>query len=235
MNQQQTSFSQGLSAAASRTILRNVYIWMTLGLIITGVISLMVANNPQMVYAIASNTGLLMGLIIGQVALVWFLSASIHKLSTGVAAALFALYSGLNGVTLSFIFLLYTASSIATVFFITAGTFAAMSMYAMTTKRSLEGWGHYLMMGLIGVIIASVVNIFLRSEGMYFIISIAGVLLFTALTAYDTQQIKKMSEKLTGEVGEEDFVRLSILGALRLYLDFINLFLYLLRLLGNRR
>jgi len=208
---------------------------MTLGLALTGVIALGVANNPPLLQAIFTNTGLFFGIIIAQLAMVWILSASIMKLNTTAATLMFAGYAALNGLSLSIIFLAYTGTSIASVFFITAGTFGAMSLYAITTKRDLSGWGNYLFMALIGLVVASLVNVFLRSDGMSFIISIVGVLLFTALTAYDTQAIKKMSDYYGDGVGEENYVRLSILGALKLYLDFINLFLYLLRILGNRK
>jgi len=208
---------------------------MTLGLALTGVIALGVANNPPLLQAIFTNTGLFFGIIIAQLAMVWILSASIMKLNTTVATLMFAGYAALNGLSLSIIFLAYTGASIASVFFITAGTFGAMSLYAITTKRDLSGWGNYLFMALIGLVVASLVNVFLRSDGMSFIISIVGVLLFTALTAFDTQAIKKMSDYYGDGVGEENYVRLSILGALKLYLDFINLFLYLLRILGNRK
>jgi len=208
---------------------------MTLGLALTGVSALGVANNPPLLQAIFTNTGLFFGIIIAQLAMVWILSASIMKLNTTVATLMFAGYAALNGLSLSIIFLAYTGASIASVFFITAGTFGAMSLYAITTKRDLSGWGNYLFMALIGLVVASLVNVFLRSDGMSFIISIVGVLLFTALTAYDTQAIKKMSDYYGDGVGEENYVRLSILGALKLYLDFINLFLYLLRILGNRK
>jgi len=235
MSQFSNAFEQSRSATLSRNILRNVYLWMTLGLALTGVIALGVANNPPLLQAIFTNTGLFFGIIIAQLAMVWILSASIMKLNTTVATLMFAGYAALNGLSLSIIFLAYTGASIASVFFITAGTFGAMSLYAITTKRDLSGWGNYLFMALIGLVVASLVNVFLRSDGMSFIISIVGVLLFTALTAYDTQAIKKMSDYYGDGVGEENYVRLSILGALKLYLDFINLFLYLLRILGNRK
>ena len=235
MNQYSNAFEAERSAIASRSIMRNVYIWMTLGLALTGVIAGGVANNPSIYQALFSNVGLFYGLIIGQLVMVWFLSAKIMTLGTTTATLLFAVYAALNGVTLSMIFLIYTAESIAQVFFITAGTFAVMSIYAVTTKRDLSGLGTYLFMGLIGLIVASVVNMLLRSDSFGFLISIVGVLLFTGLTAYDTQQIKRMSDSYGSGVGEQDYVRLSILGALKLYLDFINLFLYLLRFMGRRR
>lgn len=218
-----------------RSILRNVYLWMALGLAITGVVAAYVAGNTQLVRAIVMNRGLFFGLIIGELALVWFLSARIGSMSPTAATLSFAVYSILNGVTLSIIFLAYTAVSIATTFFVAAATFAALGVYAITTKRELGGIGQYLFAGLIGIIIASVVNIFLGSQTLDYIISFIGVFLFMGLTAYDTQHIKRMSAQMSDSIGEDDYVRVSIMGALRLYLDFINLFLFLLRFLGNRR
>jgi FtsH-binding integral membrane protein len=235
MNQYTNAFEQTRSMTMTRNILRNVYVWMTLGLAITGVVAFGVANNESLLRAIFSNQVFFFGIIIAQLAMVFVLSGMIMKLSAMVATLLFAGYSALNGLSLSIIFLAYTGTSIAQVFFITAGTFAAMSLYAVTTKKDLSGWGNYLFMGLIGIVIASLVNLFLRSDGMSFIISIIGVLLFTGLTAYDTQKIKRMSDYYGDGVGEENYIRLSILGALKLYLDFINLFLFMLRLLGNRK
>lgn len=235
MNQYTNAFEQARSVTMTRNILRNVYVWMTLGLALTGVIAFGVANNESLLRAIYSNQVFFFGIIIAQLVMVFVLSGMIMKLSAMMATLLFAGYAALNGLSLSIIFLAYTGASIAQVFFITAGTFGAMSLYAITTKKDLSSWGSYLFMGLIGLIIASLVNVFLRSDGMSFIISIFGVLLFTGLTAYDTQHIKKMSDYYGDGVSEENYVRLSILGALKLYLDFINLFLYLLRLLGNRK
>lgn len=235
MNQYTNAFEQTKSMTMTRNILRNVYIWMTLGLALTGVIAFGVSNNESLLRAIYSNQIFFFGIIIAQLAMVFILSGMIMKLSAMMATLLFAGYAALNGLSLSIIFLAYTGTSIAQVFFITAGTFGAMSFYAITTKRDLSNWGSYLFMGLIGLIIASLVNVFLRSDSMSFIISIFGVLLFTGLTAYDTQHIKKMSDYYGDGVSEENYIRLSILGALKLYLDFINLFLYLLRLMGNRK
>lgn len=218
-----------------RSIIRNSFIWMAAALALTGVVALFVSGSPSIVRAIFGNPILFFGLMIGELALVWWLSARVLTMDTSTATLAFAGYAALNGLTLSIIFLAYTGASIVSTFFITAGTFAGMSIYAMTTKRSLAGWGNYLFMGLIGIIIASVVNIFLRSSGLYWIISVAGVLLFTGLTAYDVQRIKAWSDRAGDSIGEEDYVRWSIRGALKLYLDFINLFLFLLRILGRRR
>ena len=156
-------------------------------------------------------------------------------MSPGTATIAFSAYAALNGVTLSLIFLAYTGTSIASAFFITAGTFGAMSLYAVTTKRDLSGLGYYLTMGLIGIIIASIVNMFLRSPGMEWMISVVGVLLFVGLTAYDTQIIKTWNKETAYTADESLFIRISIMGALKLYLDFINLFLFFLRFFGRRR
>jgi len=217
-----------------RSILRNVYIWMTLGLALTGVVALYVAGNPDLLRALVLNRMVFFGLILGEFALVFFLSARIMTMSPSAATLSFAGYSILNGITLSVVFLAYTGSSIAQAFFVAASTFAALSIYATTTKRELAGMGQYLFAGLIGIIIASLLNMFLRSSGLDYIISFVGVFLFMGLTAYDTQAIKRMSAELSNSTDEADYIRVSIMGALRLYLDFINLFLYLLRFLGRR-
>ncbi|MDA3947980.1 MAG: Bax inhibitor-1/YccA family protein [Spirochaeta sp.] len=229
--------SQALQSAAERerSILRNVYTWMTLGLAITGVVAMYVSGNTQLVRTIVMNRGLFFGLIIGELALVWILSANIHRMSPTAATLSFAGYALLNGVTLSVIFLAYTGVSIATTFFVTAGTFGALSLYAVTTNRDLGGMGQYLFAGLIGIIIASVVNMFLGSATLDYAISFIGVFLFMGLTAYDTQMIKRWSDQMGNSADEADYMRVSIMGALKLYLDFINLFLFLLRFLGNRR
>jgi FtsH-binding integral membrane protein len=229
------NFTLTSAAARERSILKNVYIWMTIGLAITGIVAYGVATNPRLLQSIFSSQFTFFAILIAQVVLVMFLSARIMSMSVSTATICFAVYAALNGLTMSLIFIVYTYSSIASTFFITAGTFAGMSVYAITTKRDLSGLGTYLVMGLWGLIIASVVNIFLNSSGLNWLISFAGVAIFTGLTAYDTQIIKKWNDG-SGAVSDEGvFVRLSIIGALRLYLDFINLFLHLLRLLGRRR
>ncbi len=220
-----------------RTILRNVYLWMSGGLALSGIVALMVANSPALLQAVAQFFLLL---VIGEFALVWFLSARIQNMSPGGAALAFSGYAGLNGLTLGLIIAAYVygspsgAAVVAQTFFVTAGTFAAVSVWAMTTPRSLVGMGRYLMMGLIGLIIASVVNIFFASGWLDWIISYAGVAIFIGLTAYDTQMIAGWSRELTGNVSEGDYVRISIQGALKLYLDFVNLFLFMLRIFGRR-
>lgn len=225
----------GTAAVAERSVLRNVYIWMTLGLAITGTVALYVAGNPQLMRSIVLNPGLFFGLIIAQLVLVFVLSARVHAMSPTAATLAFAGYSVLNGVTLSTIFLAYTAASISQAFFVAAATFGVLSFYAVTTKRDLGGLGQYLFAGLIGLIIASVVNMFLGSSSFEYAISFFGVFLFMGLTAYDTQIIKNWSRQLGNSADEADYMRVSIMGALKLYLDFINLFLFLLRFMGNRR
>ncbi len=222
------------SAVMSRNLLRNVYIWMAMGLAITGIVAYGVSQNESLLRMLYQNNGMLILLMV-EIGLVWFLSARIMQMSPMAATIAFAVYASLNGVTISFIFLLYTGQLISTTFFITAGMFGAMSLYAIFTKSDLSSWGSFLFMGLIGMIIASLVNFFLRSEALYYIISYIGVAVFLGLTAFDTQRIKKMSDALSEDIGEPDYIRLSIFGALRLYLDFINIFLFLLRIFGGRK
>ena len=220
--------------ARVNSFIRSVYNWMAIGLGITGFIAYYVANTESLRQLIFGNQILFFGLIIAEFGLVIAISARIQKMQASTATALFVLYSALNGATLSLIFLIYTASSITSTFFICAGTFVACSIYGWTTKRDLTSVGGFMTMGLIGIIIASVVNIFLRSSAMYMIISYIGVIVFVGLTAYDTQHLKNMA--MTQPDGLEAGVvrKGAILGALKLYLDFINLFLMLLRIFGNR-
>jgi len=217
-----------------RNILRNVYLWMTAGLALTGVVSFAVAGNPALMRTLVSTPFLFFALIIGELVLVLYLSARINQMSASRATLAFAGYSILNGITLSVIFLAYTGAEISLAFFTAAGTFAGMSLYAMTTKRDLSGIGHYLIMGLWGIIIASVINLFLRSASLYYMISYIGVFVFIGLTAYDTQMIKRWNESFGTSISEEQYVKLSILGALKLYLDFLNMFLFMLRIFGRR-
>lgn len=213
-----------------RQSVTRAFVWMTLGLAITGLTALFVADS-NLIEVIFSSGSFWM-LVIAELAVVWFLSSRVMTLSMPVATAAFALYSLLNGVTLSPIFLVYTGESIASTFFITAGTFAAMAIFGYTTKRDLSSWGSYMMMGLIGLIIASLVNMFVGSSLLMWVVSYLGVLIFVGLTAYDTQQIKAMIANSVGD--EEQTKKVALLGALHLYLDFINLFIYLLRLFGRR-
>lgn len=219
-------------ALASRVsaVMKRVYIKMALALIVTGLVAWLTANNEAMLNLLYANRASIWILALVEVGLVLFISARINKISNATATALFYLFAVVNGLTLSFIFIAYTHQSIANVFFITAGTFGAMSAYGYLTNRDLSRMGSFLIMALIGLIIASVVNIFMHSEGLYWIISIVGVLLFVGLTAWDTQQVKRMAEMAPAE----SLSKIATIGALSLYLDFINLFIYLLRILGNR-
>jgi len=235
-NQYYNALSRERELEASRAfpmLMRKVYIWMSLALVITGFAAYLVATSPALVSVIFSNSLVFWGLIIGELALVLGLSAAINRLSLTTATLMFVLYSVINGITLSSIFLVYTASSIVSVFFITAGTFAAMAAYGYFTKSDLTSVGKFLFMALIGIIIASIVNIFMKSSGLSMIISYAGVLIFVGLTAYDTQKIKEMLMQAPDM--SESVQKMALLGALTLYLDFINLFLHLLRILGDRR
>ncbi len=210
-----------------------VYNWMGLGLATTAVVALLTASSPALLSFIFGNQLVFLGLIIAELGLVFILSAGIGKMQATTAALMFFFYSALNGLTLSAILLAYTSASIANTFFVTAGTFALMSFYGYATKRDLTSWGSFLFMGLIGVVLASVVNLFLMSEAIYWLMTYAGVIVFVGLSAYDAQQIKQMA--LHG-FGDEEIERKSaVIGALRLYLDFINLFLMLLNILGRRR
>ncbi len=228
------SISNAYAKAAQATLFRNVYTWMSLALLLTGLTALVVVGSPALLSLIFSSQFTFWGLLIAELALVWYVSARINQLSFMTAGTLFVLYSVLNGATLSVIFLVYTAESIASTFFITAGTFGAMSLIGYFTKKDLSSWGNLLFMGLVGLIIASVVNIFMKSETLYWILSYAGVLIFVGLTMYGAQKIKKMLS--AEDIQLNDTTRkIALMGALTLYLDFINLFLYLLRILGSRK
>ena len=220
-------------SAAFPALMRKVYLWMTMALAITGLTAYIVATNATLLTMIYSSPVVMWGLIIAELAIVIGVSAAINKLSLPVATMLFVLYSVINGVVMSSIFLVYTMTSIASVFFITAGTFAVMAFIGYTTKTDLTSMGKILMMAIIGLIIASLVNVFfVKSSGFDLIISYVGVLIFVGLTAYDSQKIKQMLEMApdTSEASQ----KLALVGALSLYLDFINLFIYLLRILGKR-
>ncbi|MCS6823153.1 MAG: Bax inhibitor-1/YccA family protein [Cytophagaceae bacterium] len=210
-----------------------VYYWMAAALGLTGLTSMFVVSSENLLYAIASNQILFYGLIIGEIGLVMFLTSRVHKMTAQNAMIMFLTYSILNGITLSVIFLIYTAESIASTFFITAGTFAGMSAYGYYSKKDLTKIGNIVLMAICGLILASIVNIFLNSSALYWISTFAGVIIFTALTAYDTQKIKNLS--MYGAQATDEGKKLAIMGALTLYLDFINLFLHLLRIFGRRR
>lgn len=224
---------EGSLSLAFPALMRKVYVWMTLALVLTGITAYGVASSPGLMMTIIQTPAVMWGLIIAELAIVIAISAAINRLSLTTATLLFVLYSVLNGATFSLIFAVYTMSSIANVFFITAGTFGVMAAYGYFTKRDLSSWGKLLLMALIGLIIATLVNVFLvKSSGFDLILSYAGVLIFVGLTAYDTQKIKQMLAMQT-DMGE-GAQKVALLGALSLYLDFINLFLYLLRIFGRR-
>ena len=201
---------------------------MATGLTITAIVAMITSSTPALVQAILGNGILFFGLLIVELVMVWYLAAEVEKMSVPAATATFIGYSALNGLTLSLIFLLYIATSIASTFAITAGTFAVMSIYGYTTKRDLTSFGSLLFMGLIGIIIASIINMFFFNQTVYWIITYIGILIFVGLTAYDTQRMKNMA--MLGAEGTLEFRKEAIIGALALYLDFINLFLLLLRL-----
>ena len=232
---QETGFAynekeRGLSNVFS-ALMRKVYVWMTFALIITGVTAYGVASSPTLLTTIYTNSAIMWGLIIAEFVLVFAISGAINRLSLSTATLLFILYSVLNGATLSSIFVHYEMTCIAKVFFITAGTFGAMAFYGYTTKRDLTSIGKILFMALIGLIIATVVNMFLKSPGFDYILSYVGVAVFVGLTAWDSQKIKQMLQMQYDM--SEGAQKLALLGALTLYLDFINLFLYLLRIFGG--
>jgi FtsH-binding integral membrane protein len=231
MNQYEPDYARaaGQIVVIQNSLIRQVYAWMGAGLTITALLALVTVSSPTLLNAITGNRLIFYGLVFGELALVFTLAGAINRLSATAATMLFIAYSALNGVTLSVITLVYTANSIASTFVITAGMFGAMSAYGYMTRRDLTSWGSFLFMGLIGVVIASVVNIFVGSSTVSWFISGIGIIVFTGLTAYDTWKIKAMA---AGGIGGR---KPAILGALTLYLDFINLFLMLLRFTGSRR
>ena len=208
-----------------------VYGWMAVGLGLTAVVAFAVAGSPDILRALVGNRLVFFGLVIAELGLVFYLSARADRLAPGTAAGLFTLYSALNGVTLSVILLAYTGESVTTTFVVTAGMFGALALFGSTTQRSLAGAGQFFMMGLVGVILASIVGMFWQSDALQFLISVVGVIVFTGLTAWDAQRLKQMAVALPeGQVGAY-----AVVGALSLYLNFINLFLMLLRFTGSRR
>jgi FtsH-binding integral membrane protein len=223
------------------TFIRSVYNWMAIGLALTGFVAFYVSHSEAMLgllFEVVGNqlkpTMLFYGLIIGELALVFSLASRVSKIQASTATALFVLYAALNGATLSSIFLIYTQSSITSVFFICAATFIACSIYGMITKRDLTSMGQFMFMGLIGIIIASVVNFFLQSSGMSMIISYIGVIVFVGLTAYDTQKLKTMALTQPADLDAGVVRKGAIIGALTLYLDFINMFIFMLHIFGAR-
>lgn len=214
---------------------RSVYNWMGIGLALTGFTAYYVSNSESLLRLVFENPFLLMVLILAQLGLVFAIAGMVNRMSAGTATALFVIYSTLNGVTLSSIFLVYARASIVSTFFICAATFIACSLYGWTTKKDLTSLGGFMMMGLIGIVIASLVNMFVRSSSMSMIISYIGVFVFVGLTAYDTQKIKNMAMTQPANLDGGVIRKGAILGALSLYLDFINLFLMILNIFGQRR
>ena len=219
------------NASTFKVLMRKVYLWMTLALMITGITAAGVANSPNILALIYSSQVVMWGIIIAEFGLVIYISARLEKLSLSTATTLFALYSILNGVMLSSIFLLYSTAIISKVFFITAGTFGVTALYGYATKKDLSSFGNILFMALIGLVIATVVNVFMKSAMFDLILSYIGVIIFVGLTAWDSQKIKHMM--MVQQDADESAQKLALIGALSLYLDFINLFLYLLRIFGR--
>lgn len=230
--QNEISAPRELDRSVASALMRSVYYWMAGTLTITGLTAMLVANSPALMNLIFTNTALVWILLIAEFVLVAVISAAINRISFSTATILFIIYSALNGVTLSSIFVLYTQGSIASTFFITAGMFVALALYGTVTKKDLSGIGRFMFMTLIGLIIASIVNIFMHSEMLYWITTAIGVVIFAGLTAWDAQKIQQMAAE-AAEVNEST-QKMALLGALSLYLDFINLFLYLLRIFGRR-
>jgi len=239
MNLQYNQYEHGIPAERSaapeevRAFMVKVYNWMALGLALTAIVAWGVASSSGLMQTLIQNRGIFIGLIIAELGLVLALSWAINRISATVAMLMFLAYAAINGLTLSFIFMAYTQESITSTFFIFAATFAGMSAFGYFTKRDLSGVGHFMVMGLWGLIIASFVNVFMRSDMLYWLTTYAGVLIFVGLTAWDTQKIKNFA--FNAEEGSQEHSKAAIIGALILYLDFINLFLYLLRIFGRRR
>lgn len=239
---QSVPYSGSQTQVRVNSFIRSVYNWMAIALALTGITAYYVANSPQILGLFFNVVGnrlqpsmLFWGCLIGELVLVFTLSARVQKMKAQTATALFIAYSVLNGATLSSLFLLYTSASITSVFFICAATFVTTSLFGYFTKKDLTSMGQFMFMGLIGIIIASVANFFFKSAGMQMIISYVGVIVFVGLTAYDTQKLKGMALSQPADVSAGVIRKGALLGALTLYLDFINLFIMLLHILGNRR
>lgn len=233
MYNKEEAISVSEAKSVQSVLFHQVFVWMTFALAITGLTAMVVVETPALLMGIIGNPPVFFGLLIGEVVLVLILSACIRKMSFTMATVMFILYSVVNGATMSIYLLVYTAESVASTFFITAGMFGFMAYIGTTTKRDLSSWGSLLLMALVGLIIASVVNIFMESTMLYWIITYAGVVIFVGLTAYDAQFVKRtlsMQEEIN-----DDSKKIALLGALSLYLDFINLFIYLLRILGKKK
>ena len=220
--------------AAFAVLMRDVYAWMALALSLTGLMAMFVVQQPQLLQLIFFNRFVFYGLLLAEVGLVMYLSVYLMEMSFAKAGILFVLYSILNGATLSCVFFVYTTESIAVTFFVTAGMFGALALLGTFIKRDISSFGRFLYMALIGLIIASVVNLFFASSTLYWITTYAGVFIFIGLTVYDTKKIRELLY-LYGEERNEESMKMALIGSLQLYLDFINLFLYLLRIFGRRR
>ncbi len=232
---EQVSTARARTEVRVNEFVRSVYNWMGLGLALTAFVAFFVSHSEGITRLIYGNSWVFFVLVIGELALVFSIAGMVHRMSATTATALFVFYSALNGVTLSVIFLMYTQASIFTTFFICAGTFIGCSIYGWTTKRDLTSLGGFLVMGLIGIIIASVVNMFVQSGTMSAVISYIGVFVFVGLAAYDTQKLKNMAATQPDDADGAVIRKGAILGALSLYLDFVNLFLMLLRIFGQSR
>jgi FtsH-binding integral membrane protein len=223
----------GRSDVFAQGFMQRVYLWMTIGLAVTGAVSYYVSTSETILTALFGNGVFpIIALVVVELGLVFYLSARVMTLNPSTASALFFVYSALNGLTIAPIFLIYTSESISSTFFISAGVFGGMCVYGSVTKRDLSEWGSFLIMGLWGIIIASLVNMFIGSEKTSLVISIMAVIIFTGLTAFDTQKLRRIAAEGYGEDVRDN---LAVLGALTLYLDFINIFLHLLRLMGKRK
>lgn len=218
--------------ARTNSLLRNVYLWMTAGLILTAIVAYFIGSNQELLYKIYSS-GIFYMLVIAQLVIVFVLSMRLQKMSTTSAIFWFAVYSVCTGAMLSAVIAIYAKAVVARAFLTTALMFGGMSIYAMTTKRDLSRMGSILVMALIGMVLASLINLFVKSEAIYYLLSYVGVALFCGLTAWDTQKIIRLNNEYGYEMDEDTFVKLSIICALQLYLDFINIFLYLLRIFGR--
>ena len=232
MDLQSKTYIESISTVEA-DFMQKVYLWMTLALSLTGFVAYRTTQSEFLLGLIFGSSFGFIGIILVELALVFWISSGIQRISSNMAIGLFLLYSVLNGFTLSILLIAYTGASVASTFFITAGMFGAMSVYGYSTKQDLSSWGNLLFMALIGLILASFVNIFLQSAGLYWIISYVGVLVFVGLTAFDTQKIKQLAAQVIAE--SEVGRKVAILGALTLYLDFINMFIFMLRIMGNRR
>ena len=222
--------TQTQAAEKVSAFLWKVYAWMAIGLGLTAAVAYATTSSPEILRLVVGNRMVFFGLVIVELGLVFYLSARATRMAPGTASGLFALYSALNGVTLSAVLLAYTGESVATTFLVTAGMFGALAFFGSTTKRSLAGAGQFFMMGLVGLILASVVGMFWHNDALQFLISVVGVIVFTGLTAWDAQRLKQMALALP----DGELASYAIVGALSLYLDFINLFLMLLRFTGRR-